>query len=70
MEMSAPPVLTISELAAYLRIPRSTLYKLAQEGKVPGQKVGRHWRFRREAIDRWLESSTDIAEREILRQGQ
>jgi excisionase family DNA binding protein len=48
-------VLTIDELAAYLKIAKSTLYKLAQEGKLPGLKVGRHWRFRREAIDRWLE---------------
>jgi excisionase family DNA binding protein len=54
--MQAEPgdVLTIAELATYLRIPKSTLYKLAREGKVPSQKVGRHWRFRREAIDRWL----------------
>ena len=47
-------VLTIDELADYLRISRSTLYKLAQEGRVPCQKVGRHWRFRKQAIDRWL----------------
>lgn len=47
-------VLTISELAEYLKISQSTLYKLAQEGKVPGQKVGKHWRFHREAIDSWL----------------
>jgi excisionase family DNA binding protein len=51
------PVMTIAELSEYLRVPKSTLYKLAQEGKVPGQKVGRHWRFRKEAIDRWLELS-------------
>ncbi len=48
-------ILTIIELAEYLKIPRSTLYKLCQEGRVPSQKVGRHWRFRKEAIDRWLE---------------
>jgi excisionase family DNA binding protein len=48
-------VMTFEEVLAYLRIPRSSLYKLAQEGKIPSQKVGRHWRFRREAIDRWLE---------------
>jgi excisionase family DNA binding protein len=48
-------VMTIEELSDYLRIPRSTLYKLAQEGKVPCKKVGRHWRFRKEAIDRWLD---------------
>ena len=48
-------VLTIEELSAYLKIPISTLYKLAREGSIPSQKVGRHWRFRKEAIDRWLE---------------
>jgi len=48
-------VLTIDELSVYLKIAKSTLYKLAQEGKVPGQKVGRHWRFRKETIDRWLD---------------
>lgn len=46
--------MTVVELSAYLRIPKSTLYKIAQEGKVPGQKVGRHWRFHKEAIDAWL----------------
>ena len=50
-------VLTIDEMCVYLKIPKSTVYKLAQEGKIPCQKVGRHWRFRKEAIDRWLEES-------------
>lgn len=45
-------VFTIDELAAYLKLAKSTTYKLAQEGKVPGQKVGRHWRFHRAVIDR------------------
>ena len=49
-----PQVMTIDELAAYLQVAKSTLYKLAQEGKVPGQKVGKHWRFHRDAIDEWL----------------
>ena len=50
-------VLTIGELCNYLKVPKSTLYKLAQEGKIPGQKVGRHWRFRKQAVDRWLEDT-------------
>lgn len=50
-------VLTIEELATYLKIPKSTLYKLVREGKIPSQKVGRHWRFRKMAIDRWLEET-------------
>jgi excisionase family DNA binding protein len=49
-------VLTIAELAAYLKIPKSTLYKLVREGEIPSQKIGRHWRFRKGAIDRWLEA--------------
>lgn len=47
-------VLTIDELAEYLKLSKSTLYKLAQERKVPGQKIGKHWRFHRDAIDDWL----------------
>lgn len=50
-------VLTIDELSEYLKVPKSTLYKLVREGRVPCQKVGRHWRFRKDAIDRWLEDS-------------
>ena len=55
MKRERDNILTIDELSDYLRISRSTLYKLAQEGRVPCQKVGRHWRFRKETIDRWLD---------------
>ena len=51
----ASEVLTIVELAEYLKIPRATAYKIAQQGRIPCQKVGRHWRFRKDAVDRWLE---------------
>ena len=54
-----PQVMTIDELAAYLQVAKSTLYKLAQEGKVPGQKVGKHWRFSRQVIDGWLAERQD-----------
>ncbi len=47
-------IMTIDALAEYLKISRSTLYKLVQNGKLPGQKVGKRWRFHREAIDEWL----------------
>jgi excisionase family DNA binding protein len=47
--------MTIEETCSYLRIPKSSLYKLAQEGKIPCQKVGRHWRFRKASIDIWLD---------------
>lgn len=59
---AAPPpeVMTISDLAEYLQVSKSSLYKLVQQGKVPGQKVGKHWRFHKAAIDCWL-SSDDSA---------
>jgi len=49
-------ILTVNEISDYLKIPKSTIYKLVREGKIPAQKVGRHWRFRKEAIDNWLEN--------------
>ena len=59
MDEKPGDVLTIEELSAYLKIPKSTLYKLVREGKVPCQKIGRHWRFRKVAIDRWLEEARE-----------
>ena len=63
--MASPPpeILTIDELSEYLRVSKSSLYKLAQSGKVPGQKVGRHWRFHRAAIDGWLRQGKEIRTR-------
>ena len=55
--MRTNDVLTLDELSVYLKIPKSTLYKIVREGKIPCQKVGRHWRFRKVAIDRWLEEA-------------
>ena len=52
-------VMTIGDLAAYLKIPKSTLYKLAQQGDLPGQKVGKHWRFHKDAVDEWLKTSPE-----------
>ena len=62
--MSASPgsVLTIDELADYLKISKSTLYKLAQDGALPGQKVGKRWRFHKDAIDSWLKNQPIDAE--------
>lgn len=57
MDKKTDDVLTIDELAAYLKIPTSTIYKLVREGKIPSQKVGRHWRFRKASINRWLDET-------------
>jgi len=54
MAESQDTVLTIDQLAEYLKLSKSTLYHLARRGEVPGQKIGRHWRFHKAAIDKWL----------------
>jgi excisionase family DNA binding protein len=46
--------MTISDLAEYLQVSKSSLYKLVQNGRVPGQKVGKHWRFHKDVVDEWL----------------
>lgn len=46
-------VLTVSELSNYLRVHRSTIYRLLKKGQIPGFKIGSDWRFNVEAIDEW-----------------
>jgi len=48
-------ILTLKEVAVYLKLAEKTAYKLAAAGKLPGFKVGGSWRFKREDIDRWIE---------------
>jgi excisionase family DNA binding protein len=45
---------TAEEVAQYLRLPQSNVYKLAQDKVLPGFKVGKHWRFRRDSIMEWI----------------
>ncbi|MBN2333190.1 MAG: helix-turn-helix domain-containing protein [Deltaproteobacteria bacterium] len=50
--------LAIDELSSYLKISKSIRYQLARKGTIPGQKIGKHWRFRKNCIDQWL-AATD-----------
>lgn len=54
MEKNNHEVLTVEEAAELLRISRSAVYTLAKRGKLPAQKVGRHWRFHRGALIGWI----------------
>ena len=54
MADNLPEIMTIIEAAQYLRISLSSLYKLAQDGKIPAQKVGKHWRFHRQTLTDWI----------------
>lgn len=48
-------ILTIKEVAEYLKVTERTLYRLAQEGRIPAFKVGASWRFKRADINAWIE---------------
>ena len=54
MPINRDDIMTMDELAEYLKISKSTLYKLAQDNKLPGQKIGKRWRFHKEAVDAWV----------------
>ncbi|MBI2091858.1 MAG: helix-turn-helix domain-containing protein [Deltaproteobacteria bacterium] len=49
--------MTVQDIAKYLQLSTMMVYKLAQEGKIPAAKIGRVWRFEKEAIDAWLKSN-------------
>ncbi len=48
--------LTLKEAAKYLKMGRSTFYKLVRESRIPAHKAGREWRFDAEELDEWLKS--------------
>ena len=49
-------LMALPELARYLKVASRTVYLWAQQGKIPGFKLGSSWRFRRTEIDHWMES--------------
>ena len=49
-----PEVLTLEEVAAYLRLPKDTIARQASQGYIPGRQIEDTWRFLKAAIDDWL----------------
>jgi len=47
-------ILTISDVANLLKIPKSSVYKLIHDGGLPAHKVGKHFRFFQDEIKAWL----------------
>lgn len=52
-------ILTLKEVAAYLKLAEKTAYRLASEGKLPGFKVGGSWRFKREDLEAWIKQQSN-----------
>ena len=47
-------LMTLREVAGFLRVSTQTVYKMAKEGTIPGVKVGNQWRFERSRVSKWL----------------
>ncbi len=49
-----PMIMTVREVAGYLRMHEMTIYRMARQGEIPAYKVGNRWRFNRERLEDWL----------------
>lgn len=52
-------IMTLEEVADYLRLKPQTIYSWAQEKKIPAAKIGKEWRFKKSIIDRWFNQHID-----------
>ena len=59
-------LMTLGEVAAYLRVTEKTIYRLLKQGSIPATKVGHRWRFNKARIDEWLHQNSDGAKASIL----
>lgn len=59
--MNGEEIMTLEEVAKYLKLTPQTVYKWAQEGQIPGAKLGKEWRFRRRIIDEWIDTSISLS---------
>ena len=57
MEVLEGEILTLEEVAVYLKAGKRTVYRLVQEGKIPAFKLGGSWRFRRAELEQWIAAS-------------
>ncbi len=62
-------ILTVRDVAKYLKVTDRTIYRLAGAGKIPGFKVGGTWRFSRAGIDNWIERQSSEARGQTHRTG-
>ena len=54
-------IMTLEEVAKYLKLQPQTVYKWAQEGQIPAAKLGKEWRFRRSILDEWVDNSIALS---------
>lgn len=52
-------LMTIREIADYLRLSKVTVYKMTRQGKIPALKIGRQWRYNKAEIDSWVKQKSN-----------
>jgi excisionase family DNA binding protein len=52
-------ILTVREVAEYLRLSEAKVYRLANERQLPAIRIGKSWRFRKDLLDEWLSRCTE-----------
>lgn len=57
--MTDSEIMTLEEVAAYLKLTPQTIYTWAQEKRIPAAKLGKEWRFKRSIIDAWFNRHID-----------
>ncbi|MFH0797313.1 MAG: helix-turn-helix domain-containing protein [Candidatus Omnitrophota bacterium] len=65
-----PDIMTAEQLAKYLQLDEQTIYRKTRTGQIPGVRIGKTLRFKRDVIDSWLRLSSfqwNSAKREELR---
>jgi excisionase family DNA binding protein len=62
-------IMTIEEVAEYLRLTPQTIYTWAQERKIPAVKLGKEWRFKKSLIDKWFNDHLDQKFKNYLDEG-
>jgi excisionase family DNA binding protein len=53
-------IMTVHDVAEYLRLSEAKVYKMANEGRVPALRMGKTWRFKKELIDEWIRRETEL----------
>ncbi|NIN92366.1 helix-turn-helix domain-containing protein [bacterium] len=52
-------LMTIKEVADYLRLSKVTVYKMTRQGKIPALKIGKQWRYNKSEIDSWVKQKSN-----------
>jgi excisionase family DNA binding protein len=68
LTLSEKEIMTLEEVAAYLRVKPQTIYTWAQEKRIPAAKLGKEWRFKKSIIDQWFLKHIDDAFEEIIQE--